>query len=200
MSKQSPKDPKFRCNICKEYFKAPEYTAHYQCPKHGYLCEKHVGQKGQRFYGHDARNKAANYKLSLYNSDIVKNEWNKDDPDSNPFFDVVTELPESLVGHCLCDPEKNVMEPFYTLLVFPSDSLEWQYEQRCKKKLVKFYWSINAQRWLEEGLDNEEDFIKKQNKKTGRNTSNTEIALLVELFERNILTKDQFLEQIKEKL
>ena len=56
MSKQSPKDPKFRCNICKEYYYAPEYLVHYQCPKHGYLCEKHVGQKDMLVFGHDDKN------------------------------------------------------------------------------------------------------------------------------------------------
>ena len=45
MAKQSPKDPKFRCNICKEYYYAPEHSVHYQCPIHGYLCEKHVFTK-----------------------------------------------------------------------------------------------------------------------------------------------------------
>lgn len=45
MAKQSPKDPKFRCNICKEYYYAPEHLVHYQCPIHGYLCEKHVFTK-----------------------------------------------------------------------------------------------------------------------------------------------------------
>lgn len=45
MAKQSPKDPKFRCNICKEYYYAPEHLVHYQCPVHGYLCEKHVFSK-----------------------------------------------------------------------------------------------------------------------------------------------------------
>jgi len=45
MAKQSPKDPKFRCNICKEYYYAPEQLVHYQCPNHGYLCEKHVFTK-----------------------------------------------------------------------------------------------------------------------------------------------------------
>jgi hypothetical protein len=45
MAKQSPKDPRFRCNICKEYFYAPDNLIHYQCPIHGYLCEKHVFTK-----------------------------------------------------------------------------------------------------------------------------------------------------------
>lgn len=42
MAKQSLKDPKFRCNACKEFYTAEENPVHYQCPKHGYLCEKYI--------------------------------------------------------------------------------------------------------------------------------------------------------------
>lgn len=51
MPKQSPKDPKFRCNICKEYYYAPEHSVHYQCPTHGYICCNHFA-KYKKWQGH----------------------------------------------------------------------------------------------------------------------------------------------------
>jgi hypothetical protein len=42
MAKQSPTDPKFRCNVCKEYYSAPEHLVYFQCPIHGILCKEHA--------------------------------------------------------------------------------------------------------------------------------------------------------------
>ena len=41
MPKQSPTNPRFRCNGCKEYHTAPQDRSHYQCAVHGYLCSKY---------------------------------------------------------------------------------------------------------------------------------------------------------------
>ena len=46
MARQSPTNPRFRCNECKDYYSAPEHKVHYQCASHGYLCEQHLVLKG----------------------------------------------------------------------------------------------------------------------------------------------------------
>ena len=211
MAKQSPKDPKFRCNNCKEYYHAPEHSVHYQCAIHGYLCEKHVGQQGQRFYAYDERknsNATINYrfKKAMNVFEILEAEWVKGDPDSNPVFDTVVELPESLVNHCLCHPEQKLMVPFYTYLCSrTNDFLEkngtkdWDFNKRCKKKLIKYNWSDEFNLWTEEGNENL-SLYKKPTQSLNISSNNTEIKLLLELFEKNILTKEQFVEQLKEKL
>ena len=44
MARQSPTNPRFRCNECKEFYHASDddYNVHYQCPVHGYLCYDHT--------------------------------------------------------------------------------------------------------------------------------------------------------------
>lgn len=54
MPLQSPEDPRFRCNICKEYYSAEEYPKFYKCPIHGYICDKHVinFKPGAKLFSH----------------------------------------------------------------------------------------------------------------------------------------------------
>ena len=191
MAKQSPKDPKFRCNICKEYYYAPEHMVHYQCPKHGYLCKDHIGQKGQLVYGHD-----------LFNN---PNKTQKEDIDeqNDPYWDKIIELPNSIIGKCLCDYEKNY--DHFGFHVYnrwvkgtPYESLESVLENgRCFTLTAKYTWSQNAKRWIEEGREKEEDFLIFEKLKVTPKSNNSEIKLLLDLFEKNILTKEQFLEQVK---
>jgi hypothetical protein len=202
MAKQSPKDPKFRCNVCKKYYYASDHPVHYQCPEHGYLCEAHVGNPGILIYGHnEGKNR---------NMGNIFNEMEKPNPGKNPYFDKIIELPSFLIGKCLCGDSVNKnMQGFFYDYNYNSwaekhtQTLDYLFEvYKCKKTTVKFVWNDKVQRWLEEGRDNEEDFITKQNpkQKSNQNNLNAEIKLLVNLFEKNILDKSQFLEQLKSKL
>ena len=70
-------------------------------------------------------------------------------------------------------------------------------DHRCFKTPSKFIWSYKVNRWIEEGVENEEDFIKE---KTSSKNKNSEIKVLIELFEKNVINKEQFLDQIKQKI
>jgi len=48
MPKQSPTNPRFRCNGCKEFHTAPQDRSHYQCAVHGYLCSEYTFEEGYR--------------------------------------------------------------------------------------------------------------------------------------------------------
>ena len=200
MPKQSPSDPKFRFNICKEYYYAPEHMAHYQCPKHGYLCQKHIGIQGQFVYGHDNRNNP--------NEGWIGDEKKKSNPNKNPYFDKIIELPSTLIDKCLCWEGGNECEDLfydYNSKFFPNGTMRESLlalleDGRCKKTPAKFIWSKDVERWLEEGKEKVEDFLKVEKIKTISKRNNSEIELLLDLFEKNVLTKDQFLEQIKGKL
>jgi hypothetical protein len=274
MSKQSPKDPKFRCNICKEYFYAPDNIVHYQCPEHGYLCEKHVGQKDMLVFGHDDVNNP--------NKLLSPNLNPKDDP----YFDIIINLPELLTDKCLCDAEEsifnqinffryvgpdnfnekfinelkdydldqfkdeigdNVVDEFISIGIdswgeamrynfndirikktklneetlktaltklkelaikqfeletdTPKNLLERQFlQKKCKKNLSKYIWNNNIKRWLEVGKEKEDDFINETKNIGLSKNENLEIKFLIELFEKNILSKEQFLEQLRSKI
>ena len=191
MAKQSPKDPKFRCNICKEYYYAPEHMVHYQCPKHGYLCQKHIGIKSHLIYAHNEYDNPNRIKKV----DVA--------PQNDPYWDKIIELPTEYVGKCLCWIDDNYMQEInflhYNNRNLPFSSIERKFEDmgRCKKNPAKFVWNENLKRWLEEGKEKVEDFLKVEKIKTISKSNNSEIKLLLDLFEKNILTKEQFLEQVK---
>jgi hypothetical protein len=78
---------------------------------------------------------------------------------------------------------------------------ERQFSQRkCGKNPSKYLWNNNIQRWLEVGQEKEEDFLNEEGAKGISNNNNIEIKLLLDLFENDILSKEQFLKQIKEKI
>lgn len=200
MAKQSPTDPKFRCNICKEYYYAPEHMVHYQCPDHGYLCNQHVFKKENMIYYLHSRNNPNSSK-------------NGSDPSKDPYYDMLFDIPSNYLDTCKMkfgsqydfdtrgDAYKSSTE--LTQKGFNSKKFEekldevfFQYKP-CGKHLAKFTWNVNVKRWLEEGKEKEEDFIKENKVKTTSKSDKSEIKLLVDLFEKNILTKEQFLEQIK---
>ena len=217
MAKQSPKDPKFRCNICKEYYHAPEHPVHYQCATHGYLCKYHIGDEDDIIYCHtyDRKNeeKIPDPKLSLR---------------EDPYYDKKYPLPTELVAKCMCERfDKLHRFPYKADRILNKDKkwvgfkdegfdnyikalnssiedsafLSCYHDKRytqCLKEPIKYTWNDNIKRWLEVGKDKEEDFIKDVKVKSNQKTGNPEIKLLVDLFEKNVLTKDQFLIQLKE--
>ena len=251
MAKQSPKDPKFRCNICKEYYHAPEHPVHYQCAIHGYLCEKHIGKEEDIIYCHtfdrkideefsnrfwiatEARRNAALNKLPIPELPPVQPI-----PDSklklseDPYYDKKYPLPTELVAKCMCHYKEQVHYfPYFAKRVMNKDKEYYGYKvqknyfgktfidflntnikdsgiksndseystyAQCLKVPIKYIWNDNAKRWLEVGKDKEEDFIKDVKVKSNQKAGNPEVKLLVDLFEKNVLTKDQFLIQLKE--
>lgn len=199
MAKQSPKDPKFRCNICKEYYYAPEHIVHYQCPDHGYLCNKHVFKKEDMiFYLHSYNNP---------NKSPNGAELSKD-----PYYDMLFEIPNNYLDTCKIKGDFQLDFKNYGDAYSSADAKEFEsksFEQKlgdimtdppCGKHLAKFIWNEKIQRWLEVGIEKEEDFIKESKVKMNSKSENSEIKLLVELFEKNVLTKEQFLEQIRQKI
>ena len=235
MAKQSPKDPKFRCNICKEYYHAPEHPVHYQCPIHGYLCEKHIGKEDDLIYCHTYDRKIykefsnrfwklpADKRTSVIPLPDPKLKLSED-----PYYDKKYPLPTELVAKCMCEHlDKLHRFPYiaYRILNEDKEDMGFYYENsdnyitalnssikdsafrsghndmrytQCLKDPIKYTWNDNAKRWLEVGKDKEEDFIKDVKVKSNQKASNPEIKLLVDLFEKNVLTKDQFLIQLKE--
>ena len=123
MAKQSLKDPKFRCNACKEFYYAEENPVHYQCPKHGYLCEKHIIDNDFSFTAND-------YKIEKQ-----------------------IHFPSEFIGCCHLYKEttrgesvkrvdigrKNPKEP-----VTDEQFIEYFHKYKsCSKKAIKFYWNFD---------------------------------------------------------
>jgi|APGre2960657468_1045069.scaffolds.fasta_scaffold210954_1 hypothetical protein len=141
MSKQSPKDPKFRCNICKEYYHAPENSVHYQCPVHGYLCEKHILKPDSII--------ELFTKYTEYTGTHTKERH-----DIESIY-----LPKSLLDKCIVEdvrfrenPEKYSewkdsmsKEEFLDMIVNPP-SIE---DYLCCKKVIKYIWNQQKETWEE---------------------------------------------------
>jgi hypothetical protein len=193
MPKQSPSDPKFRCNICEEYYFAPEHIIHYQCPTHGYLCSKHVGGENTNVYIHGPDNPNDFPDIDLH-------------PKDDPYFDQIFLPYPTRIEKCIVEmkSEFNYSESGDDIYAYDSMSdsgLALLTDQdACLKKLLKFVWSDKAERWIEQGREKEDDFIKVASRPIKTKENNSNIDLLIELFEKNIINKEQFLEQLKEKL
>jgi hypothetical protein len=63
----------------------------------------------------------------------------------------------------------------------------------CAKKALKFNWNTDLKIWVEEG----KEVIEKPAAKSEKSNKSGEIKLLIDLFEKDILTKEQFLNQLK---
>ena len=174
MAKQSLKDPKFRCNACKEFYFAEENPVHYQCPKHGYLCEKHIIDTDFYFTGiSDAKSERKIH------------------------------LPSEFIGCCHLYKDSTRGESVKSVTYFTgnqkkivSDEQFIEYFQKfnaCTKKALKFNWNSNLKMWVEEG----KEVIEKPAAKSEKSNKSGEIKLLIDLFEKDILTKEQFLNQLK---
>lgn len=195
MAKQSPKDPKFRCNVCKEYHYVPDFKTMYQCATHGYMCEKVVITKNAevvlKFGGNlDFETRTVKYpekylnfcnlegnsnfskirnEIHLYNHDLVKNNLSINSTDEE-IIDYWWHIKDLF-------PSKNQPDTF-----------------GCKKT-IKYNWSDELKIWIEEGKEFENTVPK-----SSPSIKASEIKLLIDLFEKDILDKSQFLEQLKSKL
>jgi len=88
------------------------------------------------------------------------------------------------------------LEPESSLVLLERNILH----RRCSKNPAKFIWNNNIQRWLEVGKETEVDFLKEEVHETISNGNSIEIKLLIDLFKKNVLTKEQFLEQLQQKI
>jgi hypothetical protein len=173
MAKQSLKDPKFRCNACKEFYFADENPVHYQCPKHGYLCEKHIIDTDFSFTARESINRKEIH------------------------------LPPEFIGCCHLykdstrgESVKSVYIPRENLKNAVTDEQFIEHFQKyiaCAKKALKFNWNTDLKMWVEEG----KEVIEKPAAKSEKSNKSGEIKLLIDLFEKDILTKEQFLNQLK---
>jgi hypothetical protein len=198
MPKHNSKEPKFRCNFCKEYHYVPEYKTMYQCASHGYLCEKVIVTKDSKV------------NLLCY--------------DNDEFLKSSISIPEKYIGFCNLDGNTSFTTIRYKINFFerelkangltlnPSDEeiidLHWNKFSTLNrnqpatygcKKTIKYNWSDELNLWIEEGYENA-SLDKKPTQSFKNSNSNTEIKLLLDLYEKNILTKEQFVAQLKEKL
>jgi hypothetical protein len=252
MAKQSPTDPKFRCNVCKEYYSAPEHLVYFQCPIHGILCKEHaffednmefytVSKPSSDFVNKNAveSNKEKSFSVRLdeiknivfpYNQESYRNGIGLKD-----LLNVKFDAPLNYLNKCKCYKEDDFKGNFlsfpvkivsdnknstkdlerrfsykrnpelklYSLKDFkgmlPEAKMEIVYLKPCLKKLIRFDWNNKVHRWLEFGREVESDF-KETPRNTNEKSGNSEIRLLVELFSKNILSKEEFIEQILNKI
>lgn len=173
MAKQSLKDPKFRCNACKEFYTAEENPVHYQCPKHGYLCEKHIIDHDFCFTASDSKSEKKIH------------------------------LPSEFIGCCHLYKDSTRGESVERLFIskgnqkntVPDEQFIENFKKyyACAKKALEFNWNSDLKIWVEKG----KEVIAKSAAKPEKLNKSGEIKLLIELFEKDILTKEQFLNQLK---
>jgi len=199
MPKHNSKEPKFRCNFCKEYHYVPEYKTMYQCASHGYLCEKvvvtHESRIKLKFGGNvDFIEREVSYPLK-YN-EFCNLEGN------SSFGKVRTEI--QVYDHYMKNYGVSINSTDQDVIDFWWNRKELtpkknQPDTYGCKKTIKYNWSDELNLWIEEGSEN---FLKdkKPTKTINITNNNTEIKLLLDLFEKNILSKEQFVSQLKEKL
>jgi hypothetical protein len=171
MARQSATNPRFRCNGCKDYYSAPEHTVYYQCASHGHLCEKHIVKSGDKYKQAEGD---WNYDIGSYN--YKKKSFSK-----------------NYYGRC------NI----FNKGVDNRELLSFQKlaEECCLKDPVRFNWHEDVSRWIEKGREKEEKAKAKPKAKSKTKPDYvSEIKVLMDLFEQDILTKEQFLSQLKEKL
>ena len=74
-------------------------------------------------------------------------------------------------------------------------------QELCLTLPIIFNWHKDVDRWIEEGREEEEKAkAKPKTKSKTKPDYVSEIKVLMDLFEQDILTKEQFLSQLKEKL
>jgi len=186
MPKQSLKNPKFRCNHCKEYHSAPEHMTMYQCASHGYLCEKCVVTEN------------STVELVFYDQESSNRE---------------VKFPEKYIGYCNLDGNWDFKEIAYRY-TFNYQLKEKGLNPKSKdeqlidywrskihtypnitygcKKTIRYDWDIENNLWVEEGTIPESS-----NNSTAKSTN---LLLLIELFENDSISKEDFIKTIKSQL
>jgi len=172
MARQSATNPRFRCNVCKDYYSAPEHTVYYQCASHGHLCEKHLVKKGDRLKKvHDLGF------IEIPANHIGKcKEGNKG-----------SELAKSGLVYSFDPPiwsDSNLLK-----------------KNACLKVPVRFNWHEDVGRWIEEGREEEEKAKAKPKTKSNTKPDYVkEIGVLLDLLEDGTLTQEVYIKKVREKL
>jgi len=218
MAKQNPREPRFRCNVCKEYHEVPEYKVMYQCPIHGYLCENHIINENTslkiKFHrGNKWIERTAVFPETLYDfcniemstSEVKFNEirygektYKRQHIDLDNFIWYDKDVYEKIRKHEIDREEyldslwklsdRELIEKYFNF----KDGQSKSGNCGCKKT-IKWNWVEEKNMWIEDGAE-----IKRNTTKISTN-KNSEILLLLDLFEKNILSKEQFIEQIRTK-
>ena len=199
MAKHNPKEPKFRCNFCKEYHNVPEYKTMYQCASHGYVCEKVVVTNGSLInlkFGSNIDFEERKVKFPLKYFGFCNLDG------TSYFTKIRTEIHSydyylKQNGLSVDSTDQDVIDIWWNEKFNPPKRNQ-PATYGCKKT-IKYNWSDELNLWIEEGNEN---FLKdkKPTKHINITKNNTEIKLLLDLFEKNILSKEQFVSQLKEKL
>lgn len=189
MPRQSKKNPRFRCNYCKEYHSAPEHMTMYQCASHGYLCEKCVVTENSTieldFYPNKSNNRTAKFpEKYLGYCNLDGNRDFKEIAYSYAFFD--TDLERAGLNSTSKD------EQLIDLYRSKKDFLNKPNTTYGCKKTIRYDWDIENNLWVEDG-----SIPKSSNNQTAKSTH---ILLLIELFENNSISKEKFLDTIKAQL
>jgi len=201
MARQSATNPRFRCNVCKDYYSAPEHTVHYQCASHGYLCDKHLIKDGDE--EDDAKKKS-----STEPEDGFAIRWDdggvtfigysiKVQKPGRLGYDYETVLiPKKYKGKCaLVEKGQTLYNKGHI------EKMEWLKGSICLNTTVKFNWHQDVGRWIEEGREKEEKAKAKPKAKSKTKPDYVkEIKVLVDLLEDDTLTKEVFIKKIREKL
>jgi len=171
MARQSATNPRFRCNVCKDYYSAPEHNVHYQCASHGYLCEKHLVKDG----------------------DKLNEDYDYDENDNQVYSYIA--IPKKYKGKCAFV----IKGSFYDSLSYLSDNpIE---ENICLNTPVRFNWHKDVGRWIEEGREEEEKAkLKPKAKSKTKPDYLKEINVLLDLLEDDTLTKEVFIKKMREKI
>ena len=188
MPKQSLKKPRFRCNHCKEYHSAPEHMTMYQCASHGYLCEKCIVTDKSTidlfFYDKKSSNRTAKFPEKYIGFCNLDGNYSfKSLPRQYAFFR------SALTKKGLNPNSKDEQLIDYWRDTKIRDKPNMTYG--CKKT-IRYDWDIDNNVWIEEGTA-----ANSSEKSTKKNTN---ILLLVELFENNSISKIDFLKSIKAQL
>ena len=192
MAKQSPADPRFRCNVCKDYYSAPEHKVHYQCATHGYLCEKHI-------FNSDIK-----LSIKLYDKNInyIKRYSRKIEPQN--------------FGTCMISSDGY---DYYKkgINVYQGSSSVWKLFEAggpsvkegiqlliepplfCLKKPIKFNWHEDVGRWIEEGKEEEEKAKAKPKKAAVKKADpTTQIRKFAKLRDDGLITEEEYQAKKKE--
>ena len=177
MARQSPTNPRFRCNGCKNYYTAPNPKVHYQCASHGYLCNKHLVNK----IGNPLKiSGGGRLKIPTYHKGKCK---------------------EAIKGSHLSKHGTVPNHPSRFGYVKNADIANVLKKEVCLKKPVKYNWHKDVGRWIEEGREKEEKAKAKPKAKSKTKPDYAkEIKVLVDLLEDDTLTKEVFIKKIREKL
>jgi hypothetical protein len=177
MPKQSLKNPKFRCNHCKEYHSAPEHTTMYQCASHGYLCEKCVvteNSSAELVFSHErSSNRIVKFPgkyLGFCNINTLKYI-------SRSYFFNEYDLERGRLN--INSKDEQLIDNFISRM------------GSCKKT-IRYNWDNDNNLWVEEGT-----LPKSSNKSTAQSTN---LLLLIELFENDSISKEDFIKTIKSQL